>query len=137
MLQIFLRRDKSPQEHGIKEMTEPSKEELLERARKSLRIAVRRCASVSTQLAAIKERKKSGRLEHGRNEEIVTLDFPDLILLIMDTGSRVIDVGYEKENWNLLIQGTTSLGVSLQVWVRLSKQEDLPLLITDFQIPQP
>ena len=137
MLQIFSLRDKGPHKHGIEDMSDkPSQDELLERARRSLLIAVRCCRSVLTQLRAIKERK-AGRVEHGRLEELLTLDFADLVILIRDGNSRVTDVGYEKDYWSLLIKGTTSLGVSVHVWVRLAKQEDTPLLITDFQIPPP
>lgn len=126
--------DKPQRAHSIESMpNEPSKDELHELAKQRCRThGVSLWPVVTSQLANIKNEKMSGRLEHGALEHL-TVDFFDLTDIIADNGSRVVDIGYESEFWSLLIQGTTNLGDTLQVGVRLSRREDSPLQIASFQ----
>jgi hypothetical protein len=134
MIHIFSWRDKGPQGHSIKEMSDGlSKDELYEMAKLRGRdVGIVACHRVNEQLARIKENKKSGRVEHGTHEHL-TIDFFDLTGIIYDGGSRVITSGDERSHWRIEIQGGTQLGAILRVFVHLYKETAKPLSITDFQ----
>jgi|ERR1051326_1055032 hypothetical protein len=129
MIHFYLRRDKDSQTTSIKQMSdEPSRDELHEMAKEKIRkYSISLWPGLLGHLRRIKDEKKAGRLEHGMMEHL-TVDIPDLLDIVLAPSSQVVDVGYDKDDyWSLTIEGITTLAVTLQVCVRLSRKSDRPL----------